>query len=167
VVNNPGEADRMLVDFKDQTQAAIGEIRRLVHGLRPPALDQLGLLGALREQANALNVSNGMHVRLEAPEILPTLPAAVEVAAYRIVQEALTNTVRHSQARRCTVWLCLDDALYLAIDDNGAGLPDEIRVGVGLASMRERAEELGGAWRIERRPEGGTRVIARLPMARA
>jgi signal transduction histidine kinase len=92
------------------------------------------------------------------------LPAAVEVAAYRIATEALTNVVRHAQARRATVWLCLDDeALYIAVDDDGKGLPAGYRPGVGLASMRERAEELGGACRIEPRPGGGTRAIARLP----
>ncbi len=163
--SDPQRAGQVLAEVKAQTQAAIGDIRRLVHGLRPPALDQLGLVGALREQANALDAANGMNVVLEAPLTLPALPAAVEVAAYRIVQEALTNAARHSQARRCTIWLCPDDALYVAVDDDGVGVPDTVRAGVGLASMRERAEELGGALRIERRPQGGTRVIARLPLS--
>ena len=99
------------------------------------------------------------------PDDLQPLPAAVEVAAYRIATEALTNVVRHAQARHCTIWLCLADALYLAVDDDGIGLPDGYRPGVGMASMRERAEELGGGCRIERRPEGGTRLIARLPLS--
>jgi signal transduction histidine kinase len=103
-------------------------------------------------------------VQVLAPPDLPPLPAAVEVAAYRIVAEALANVVRHSQARRCAIWLCLDDALFVALDDDGVGLPSDLRAGIGLLSMRERAEELGGACRIERLPEGGTRVIARLPI---
>lgn len=94
------------------------------------------------------------------------MSAAVEVAAYRIVTEALTNVVRHAGATRCTVWLCPSETeLHLAVDDDGRGVPDSYRAGVGLTSMRERAEELGGAFRIERLPEGGTRVVASLPVA--
>ena len=167
VADDPAAVDRLLVEFKGQTQDAISDIRRLVHGLRPPALDQLGLAGALREQANSLSGDRGVQIIVAAPEVLPALPAAVEVAAYRIVTEALTNVVRHAEATRCTVWLCLDDgALHLAVDDDGAGLPADYRAGVGLSSMRERAEELGGACRIEARaPQaGGTRVAAWLPV---
>lgn len=162
LASNPAQVAPTLQEVKAQAQAAIADVRRLVYDLRPPALDQLGLIGALQEQASHIN-SAVLNVQVVAPPGLPALPAAVEVAAYRIVTEALTNVVRHSRAQRCTVWLCLDDALYVAVDDDGVGLLDELRGGVGLASMRERAEELGGACRVERRPEGGTRVIARLP----
>ncbi len=165
LASDPTMAERLLGEIKTQTQSAIGDIRRLVYDLRPPALDQLGLASALREQAARLSVAGGLHVAVEAPDELQPLPAAVEVAAYRIATEALTNVIRHAQARRCTVWLCLDDALYVAVDDDGIGLAEGYRPGVGLASMRERAEELGGACRIERRPEGGTRLIARLPLS--
>jgi signal transduction histidine kinase len=161
---DPQQAGRVLAEVKAQTQAAIGDIRRLVYELRPPVLDQLGLVGALYEQATRATSSN-LDVRVAAPEDLPALPAAVEVAAYRIVSEALTNVVRHSHARRCTIWLCPDDALYVAVDDDGVGISGIMRAGVGMTSMRERAQELGGALRTERRPEGGTRVIARLPVA--
>ncbi len=126
----------------------------------------VGGLGALQQQA-AQTTTPGLAVQVLAPPDLPPLPAAVEVAAYRIVAEALANVVRHSQARRCAIWLCLDDALFVALDDDGVGLPSDLRAGVGLMSMRERAGELGGACRIERRPEGGTRVIARLPIDQA
>ncbi len=95
---------------------------------------------------------------------MPPLPAAVEVAAYRIVQEALTNVAHHSQARTCLVRLKLDDRLVVEIADDGRGLGDERHVGVGLASMRERAAELGGTCLIETRPEGGTRVLVELPL---
>jgi signal transduction histidine kinase len=163
LAGNPQQAGQLLDDVRAQTQAAIGDVRRLVYDLRPPALDQLGLVGALQQQA-AQSTTPDLAVRVVAPPDLAALPAAVEVAAYRIVAEALANVVRHTQARRCTVWLCLDDALYVAVDDDGTGLPADLRAGVGFLSMRERAAELGGACRIERRPEGGTRVIARLPV---
>jgi signal transduction histidine kinase len=165
LASNPQQTGHLLDQVKAQAQAAIGDVRRLVYDLRPPALDQLGLGGALEQAARAN--SGAMDVQVIAPHDLEALPAAVEVAAYRIVSEALTNVVRHSQAQRCTIWLCLDDALYVAVDDDGVGLRSDLRAGVGLLSMRERAEELGGACRIERRPEGGTRVIARLPIDQA
>ncbi len=86
------------------------------------------------------------------------------MAAYRIVQEALTNVVRHAGARSCVVRLALDEALHLEIADDGVGLAAASRAGVGLASMRERAAELGGTCVVEMPPTGGTRVLARLPL---
>jgi signal transduction histidine kinase len=157
-------ADPLLTDLQEQTEAAIAEIRRLVYALRPPALDQLGLVSALREQATACS-AQGLRVVVDAPEQLPPLPAAVEVAAYRIALEALTNVVRHAQAHTCCIRLSLADALQLEITDDGRGLPAEVRAGVGLTSMQERAAELGGTWSIERLAEHGTRVLARLPLA--
>ena len=162
--SDPDRASRMLKEIRAQTQTAIGDIRRLVYDLRPPALDQLGLVGALQEHG-ARSTGNDLDVQVRVPADLQPLPAAVEVAAYRIATEALTNVLRHAQARHCTIWLCLADALYLAVDDDGGGLPDGYRPGVGMASMCERAEELGGGCRIERRAEGGTRLIARLPVS--
>ena len=104
---------------------------------------------------------------MTAPDALPSLPAAVEVAAFRIALEALTNVVRHAHARTCHIRLELTDALQLEISDDGTGLPDSLRSGVGLTSMRERAAELGGECRIESDPAGGTRVLARLPVPKA
>jgi two-component system NarL family sensor kinase len=104
---------------------------------------------------------------MEAPEELPPLPAAVEVACYRIAQEALTNVARHAQAKTCRVHLSVDreaGMLEVEITDDGAGIPEERVAGVGLSSMRERAEELGGTLEVEPRPEGGTRVLARLSL---
>jgi signal transduction histidine kinase len=105
---------------------------------------------------------------MEAPEELPPLPAAVEVACYRIAQEAITNVARHAHARTCRVRLSVDEAtstLGLEITDDGVGMPEDRVAGVGLSSMRERAEELGGTLAVEPRPEGGTRVRARLPLS--
>ncbi len=170
--DDPDAAEKLLVALKAQAQEAVTDIRRLVYELRPPALDDLGLLGALRE-SGAQYGHNGLAVSVDAPRTLPTLPAAVEVALYRIAQEAMTNVVRHAGARTCAVSLALDDeaaVLRLDVRDDGCGLPDartgaHLRAGVGLASMRERAEELGGSLNIEALPEGGTVVRAELPLA--
>jgi len=161
-------ADSLLSDLTERTQAAVRDIRRLVYALRPPALDDLGLVSALREGAAQYGVpgTGGMDVTVEAPDGLPPLPAAVEVAAYRIAQEALTNVVRHAGARSCAVALLYDDAaavLTVTVTDDGRGPPADARAGVGLTSMRERAEELGGTLRVEAAPGSGTRVAASLP----
>ncbi len=165
VAHDPLMATQVLGELETQAQTAIADVRRLAHNLRPPALDQLGLVGALREFAATTGSSSGLQVHIRAPETLPVLPAAVEVAAYHITLEALANVMRHSGGSLCTVWLCMDDVLYLAVDDDGRGLPDEFRPGIGLTSMRERAAELGGTCRVVRRPEGGTRVMVTLPLA--
>jgi signal transduction histidine kinase len=163
-------ADPLLSDLITRTQEAVADVRRLVNALRPPALDALGLLPALHEQI--LQYSDlgdqAIHISLEAPDDLPSLSAAVEVALFRIAQEALTNVVRHAQASRCVVSLSLhedESVLELQITDNGRGLPVVRGTGVGLESMRERAEELGGTWEIEPVPTGGTCVRVCLPSA--
>ncbi|PLS82771.1 MAG: hypothetical protein CYG60_23590, partial [Actinobacteria bacterium] len=97
---------------------------------------------------------------------LPPLPAAVEVAAYRIVQEALTNVTRHARAGACSVRLtcCKGQPLTVEITDDGVGPPERSLGGVGLHSMRERAAELGGTYEISPASPSGTRVLARLPI---
>ena len=164
---DPAAARALLGGLKTQAQSAVADIRRLVYALRPPALDDLGLLGAIDETAAQYN-NNGLRVSVEEPGRLPPLPAAVEVAAYRIVQEALTNVVRHAEASECVIRLALDESdrtLRLEIRDDGRGLPPERGRGVGLASMRERAAELGGECVVESFSSGGTRVRASLPYA--
>lgn len=155
-----------LETLKVQNQRLVADIRRLVYELRPPALDQLGLPGALQAHADQVKVSNGPQIRIVTkPETLPALPAAVEVAAYRIALEAVTNVVRHAQARECTVMVDVGDAqLSLSVSDEGVGLPAPVEAGVGLTSMRERAEELGGHIEILRNEPQGTRVTAVLPI---
>jgi signal transduction histidine kinase len=154
-----------------QTQAMVADIRRLIYQLRPPALDELGLLGALQIQAAKLAGANQtLRIAVEAtPAVLPPLPAAVEVAAYCIVLEALTNVTRHAQARTCHVHLAVSagqrKTLEVTIIDDGLGLPSQLQAGVGLISMRERAEELGGACLVEAAATGGTCVRARLPLS--
>jgi signal transduction histidine kinase len=161
--SDPDRVEATLIDVTAKAQAALQDIRRLVYDLRPPALDELGLIGALRQTAG--NMPEGLHIEVDMPESLPPLSAAVEVAAYRIAQEALNNVNHHAHARNCSVCLSVEDELRLEINDDGVGLAAEARAGVGLISMRERAAELGGRCVIEARQEGGTRVLACLPLA--
>jgi signal transduction histidine kinase len=170
LVRDPAAADRLLVQLGSEIEAAIGDIKRLVYNLRPPALDELGLLGAIRARAihdTSAQADGALQIEVEAPAQLPALPAAVEVAAYRIVQEALTNVLRHAQARRCVVRLTCDSGLAIEIKDDGVGLGAagaSVHIGVGLRSMRERAAELGGRCVVEPAAAGGTCVRAWLPI---
>lgn len=159
-----GTVQRMATELKLQMQEALADIRRIAYDLRPPALDELGLVGALKAHITSHNqLLGGLQITLEAPENPPPLPAAVEVAAYRIALEAMNNVSRHAGAHHCYVRLSLPDDLYLEILDDRRGLPGAVRAGVGLISMRERAEELGGRFIAEVLPEGGTGIKARLP----
>ena len=181
--DDPKAVNDLLVELKGQSREAVSDVRRLVYGLRPPALDDLGLVPAIRQQAanrgllaDAFpngqgprweNSKNGLVFRVQAPDDLPSLPAAVEVACYRIAQEAITNAARHSGASSCLVRLCLDEAdgtLQLEVSDDGKGVAEDRSAGVGMSSMRERTEELGGTLTVGALPEGGTRVLARLPL---
>jgi signal transduction histidine kinase len=163
VPTDPARAEALLTGLMDQTQSAVADIRRLVYALRPPALDALGLVGALRAHA-ARGDHGGPRVSVEAPEEFPTLPAAVEVAAYLIALEAVNNAAQHADARNCAVRLWLEDgALRLEVTDDGRGIGEDRGTGVGLSSMRERAAELGGSCTVEALPSGGTRVRALLP----
>lgn len=166
LATDPEAADRILAQLEGQTEETLAEIRRLVYNLRPPALDQLGLAAAVREYAAQYNGAD-LSVTVEAPDSLPSLPAAVEVAAYRIVQEAVTNVVHHAAAERCVVTLVCDGGLRVTVRDDGQGLPADYRMGVGLSSMQERAAELGGDFRVEATPAGGTEVTAILPLVEA
>jgi signal transduction histidine kinase len=165
IPRDPDAADDVLVELREELRSAIADIRRLVYDLRPPALDDLGLAEALRRLAERYG-SEGeqLRVSVEAPEDLPYLPAAVEVAVYRITQEALTNVARHAQAHSCVVRLALNEDVALEIVDDGIGIPAERSAGVGLSSMHERASELGGSCVVQAVPKGGTQVLVRLPL---
>jgi signal transduction histidine kinase len=160
---DPDATDAALAAARADISGMLTEVRRLVHGLRPPALDEVGLVGAVRRQA--ASVTAGLEISVEATGDLSTLPAAVEVAAYRIVAEALTNVARHSRARHARVRLSGDhDALEVEIADDGDGIPQGTPAGVGLVSLRERAEELGGRCEVlDGMP--GTVVRAVLPLS--
>jgi two-component system NarL family sensor kinase len=181
--SDPERARHVLLEMRDEVRGAIGDIRRLVDELRPPALDELGLAGALRDQG--LRLGPGLAVDVVAPDVLPELPAAVEVAALRIGIEAMTNVARHAAALTCRVRIGVvaitrgsgpaDGAvggapasfLEIEVVDDGGGLPPAVRPGIGLVSMRERAAEVGGTCEIGPGDDGGTRVLAHLPLPRA
>jgi len=165
--SDPGRSAELLVELRDRTIGAVEEIRRLVYDLRPPALDSLGLVGALREYADVAGrrVDGGpLTVRVTAPPSLPELPAAIEVAAYRIATEALTNVVRHSNAAKAEVRLALEGpGLVIEVNDDGVTPVDKGGHGTGLASIRERVAEVGGTCRIVF-DRTGARVLAELPL---
>ena len=156
-------ASRQLRDLSEEIRRTVVDVRRLVEGLRPPALDELGLAGACTQAVERLTAGAGLAASVDASDDMPALPAAVEVAAYRIVVEAVTNTVRHACARRCRVSLaCSSAGLAVEVTDDGAGLNASGQPGHGLAIMRERAEELGGTVTVGDGSPGVT-VKARLP----
>jgi signal transduction histidine kinase len=164
VARDPEAAVALLDDLKGRAKMTITDIRRIVYALRPPALDELGLVSAISEYIGHYNQSDGLYVSIEAPDHLPSLPAAVEVAAYHIALEALTNVARHANAQTCRIHLSLENGLCLEISDDGDGMPTDKPPGVGLTSMRERAAELGGEFKVEAGTTHGTRVWARLPL---
>jgi signal transduction histidine kinase len=165
VQDDPERAATLLAELQAEITAAVADVRRLVDELRPPAIDEVGLVGALRLAADRLESPGSPTLVVESEGHLPALPAAVEVAAYRIGTEAMTNAVRHAGAATCSLRLVGGPDLTVVVEDDGRGLPAERRAGVGLNSMRERAAELGGECLVEPRPGGGTRVVARLPLA--
>jgi signal transduction histidine kinase len=164
--SQPVAAGTLLGDVKGDLRDTLDDVRRLVYELRPPALDQLGLVGALRERAAALDSSDaggGVRFVVDGDDNDAPLSAAVEVAAFRIVTEAMTNVVRHANARYCRIRLDVTDRLVLEVRDDGDGLPPGWKQGVGTTSMSERALELGGVCRISS-DAAGTRVTARIPL---
>ncbi len=167
LAKDPQAAAELVRSLKEQSRSAVRDIRQLVYNLRPPALDELGLAGALR-QVTADQHTSQTTFHVHAADDLPPLPAAIEVAGYRIAQEAITNVVRHAESSRCSVSLQAQRRgeqhwLVLKVIDDGRGMAVNKKHGVGLASMRERAEELGGSLSIDSDPGQGTRVMAQLP----
>jgi two-component system NarL family sensor kinase len=153
-LHDPQRVDVYLAQAKEASTQAIADLRNIVYGLRPPALDDLGLVGAVRMQVARLVEGSPVAVRIDSAE-LPDLPAAVEVAAFRTAIEAVTNVIRHSAATQCVIRLDVDvDAMVVDVSDNGIGL-SPWTAGVGLLAMRERAAELGGTLRAGPTPDGG------------
>lgn len=169
VAADPSRTEELLDSSHHQLSELIAEVRRLVYELRPPTLDELGLVEAVREQAMrlAIHETPGQQIRvnIDGSTVFGPLPAAVELAAFRIVVEATTNVVRHAKASRCDIRLGRNEAtLAIEVVDDGTGLPGDLRPGVGMTSMRERAQELGGTLEITPVSSGGTRVQVRLPV---
>jgi signal transduction histidine kinase len=160
VDRDPEAARVQLRETSAEVQEVVADVRRLVHDLRPPALDDRGLVGALTQLAE----QQPFEATVQSVGFT-TLPAAVEVAAYRIAAEALTNAARHASARTATIRLAMaDGTLEVEVADDGRGIAPDRQAGVGLVSLRERAEELGGRSEVTCPPEGGTVVRAWLPL---
>ncbi len=170
----PEQTDTELLALRQGIQRTVLEVRRVVEGLRPPALDELGLDGAVSQLAQRLATpagtaaAPGRPVSIEATvqlDGLPELPAATEVAAFRITQEALTNAIRHANASHVLASISVeDDELVVRVRDDGHGMAGTRDDGVGLSAMRERAEELGGSFDIRAEPTIGTTIEARIPL---
>jgi signal transduction histidine kinase len=161
--SDPDRTRQLVRQSRQDVTDALADVRRLVHGLRPPALDDFGLVAALEHQVEA--ASAALDVELAAADV-GALPAAVEVAAFRIVSEALNNVVRHAGASTCRVTLAVEaDALRIEVVDDGRGIDSDVVAGVGLRSLRERAEELGGRCEVSCPDTGGTAVRAWIPIA--
>jgi signal transduction histidine kinase len=163
---DPAAVGPLLDEIRTDLRGALAQIRGIARELRPPGLDALGLVDALRQQLATIGGPDGPAVEIVAAEV-GVLPAAIEVAAYRIVIEAVTNTVRHAGARTCRVEIGRDRAsLTIRVADDGAGIGPGA-VGVGTRAMYERAAEVGGELLVEAAPSGGTVVSASLPIAAA
>lgn len=162
--SDPAKAQSLIKSLQTQANDAIQDIRRLVYNLRPPALDDLGLVEALKQSISRYE-SNELQIEFEIADIPSNLPAAIETAIFRIVQEALTNVVRHSGATFCTINLYqLSQHIYIEVEDNGHGLPSDYQSGIGLQTMRERAVELNGETVFQTLANGGTLVKTILPI---
>ena len=175
VETDPRASGRLLTETGQQVRETVADVRRLVYALRPPRLDDLGLVDALRVACDEL--SSPEATSIEVRSVVPAadqsrLPAAVETTGYRIVLEAVTNTVRHASADTCTVDIAITTAsddhpeprLELIVTDNGIGVPPSPATGAGLRSLHERAAEVGGQLTIGSAVPHGTVVTATLPL---
>jgi signal transduction histidine kinase len=149
-------------ELADEVQRAVSEVRRICDGLRPAALNELGLAGAITESIEPLRLF-GPRITLTVDD-LPQLTPAVEVAAFRIVMEAVTNAVRHAEAEHVQVDLGYEDGLAVHVSDDGHGLAEDRVLGVGLRGMSDRADEVGGRLTVSASGPG-TAVHAWLPAA--
>ncbi len=183
IKKSPDLAIKLLSDLRTVIRKTVDEIRTMVHDLRPPTLDEFGLIGAIRariediqktaaqEEKAASPRGHSLQIKLNAPEQLPELPAAVEVASYRIITEAVVNVVKHAKASQCVININPNSggSLIIEVTDDGLGLPPYIKPsdngGIGLNSIRERTGELGGGCDFEKIETGGTRVKAWLPIS--
>ncbi|MGH3263448.1 MAG: HAMP domain-containing sensor histidine kinase [Trebonia sp.] len=147
-------------------QQTLQDVRRISRELRPEALDELGLVNALIALCSRVTEQSGVHVQRRLEGAPSALPADLELAVYRIAQEALTNAIRHSGAAEIAVSLSRDgDELVLTVGDSGCGLPEAVVEGGGLRGMRERAMLIGGHLQIDSSHGAGTTVTLRVPLA--
>jgi two-component system, NarL family, sensor kinase len=166
LVNPASPAAALVKTIESEARQLVTDTRRLVHGLAPPVVEEVGLVEAIRLHADRLNRTGGRRgtFQLRADSGIDGLPAAVEIAAYIIATEAMTNVARHARASSCTVVVSQNSRLHIEVLDDGVGIGPAPRTGVGLNSMHERTDELGGALVIESVAPRGTRVAASLPL---
>ena len=165
VIGSASPAAGLVKTIETESRELVSETRRLVQGLAPPIVEEVGLLEAIRQHADRLNRTGGRRGTFDVQAHMATaerLPAAVEVAAYVIATEAMTNVARHARATRCTVTVTQNTHLTVEVDDDGVGLTNP--PGVGMRSMRERTEDLGGVLTVEAARPRGTKVLATLPL---
>jgi signal transduction histidine kinase len=167
MATEPQAADQLLEDLKQETLGCVADVRRIGDNLRPPTLDELGLVVALQTFGERLSSrDDALQILVESATPFPELPASVEVAAYLIATEAMTNVARHARAQHCWLRLVVTGDLTLEVSDDGIGVPADLRPGVGIPSMAERAARLGGNCVVGGRADAaGTTVLAQLPVA--
>jgi len=164
--------DMELLEVRSHIKDVTTELRHLIYGLVSPHIP-LGLLGAVRSHVGLLldrmhsdedQDPNNISITLDLPDTLPPMPAKIEVSAFRIVQTALDNVIKHAQARTCSVRIEATQDLHLTITDDGIGLPQEYLMGIGIASMAERAYALGGMFQVTTLPQRGTQIHVQIPL---
>lgn len=159
-------------ETREQVGLVLQSVRNLSQLLRPAVLDDLGLVPAMQSYVTRFAERTGIAVTLSAPQVETRLPQPIEVALYRVMQEALTNVARHAAARRVDVRLAFDSgSAILRVKDDGCGfdiqsylLESTPKHGMGVVGMRERAEVYGGDLKIQSAPGEGTEVELRIPM---
>jgi signal transduction histidine kinase len=169
ISTDPGAAKLLIADLKAEATNSVTNVRRVVYGLGPPALDEFGLVRAIAARVDRVRSGHPeLAIRFDVPGQLPALSAATEVAAYRIAVESLSNVARHAQAHTCNLRILIapSEELQLEVTDDGIGINGN-PPGVGLTGMRERAAELGGRCTVSANPSGGVRVLAALPLRSA
>ncbi len=166
IAKNPEVAIELVTEAREELVNALSGIRQIVHDLRPPLLDEVGIISAMREFITTLTRTGKTRITLNHMGELSTLPAAVEVALYRVTLEAVTNVVKHARATYCEITLSHENNrwLTLSVEDNGNGFDDITNGGLGLISMRERAEEIGGRFFVEDSSLGGVKIRAEFPL---
>lgn len=166
-IRNGGEAhiDEYLTRIGEINQQGLKEMRLLIHELRPPVLEEEGLLGALHQRLDAVEKRAGISARLLTDEIVE-LPHAIEEGLYRIAQEALNNALKHAQANNVVVRISTrNEQIVLEVEDDGQGFDVgavDVDGGMGLANMRHRAGELGGSIEIRSQPGSGALIRVRI-----
>ena len=160
--SDPSQADSLLVETKGQIHDMIEDIRSLVYELRPPALDDMGLVKAVRAYINNQKFVD-LKILVDDLKGLPTLPAAVEVAAYRIATEGITNVIQNTQATNAVITFYQEHGnLIVEIKDDDKSIQDPNEISAGMTSIRRQAEELGGQMEITQKSPG-TLIRACLP----